>query len=329
MKTRSTFASLALVAAVVAAAPMPAHAADAVKVVIPRDSVFVLNYFGAKDAGVFAKFGIDIDVDARPFAGFLAGLPSKACMATTYSGIDAIKKINEGADWVIIGGGLTVVNPIIVLKNSPIKTVADLRGKTFGTFSTGAGSYQATRAAVIDAYKLDLAKDTKLEQLAPPALLKFLDNGSVDAMLNISSFSIAAESQPDKYRVVFDPNEYWRKKTGYPIVWAAPLVAWRSWVNEDPKRAKNFAEAVEASFRWLEDPANFDAAVKKYGELAGVTKPAEIATYKKLLAAHLMFLTTWDKKSADAEWKFLELAKNTGILDKVPPEDKYALLTGQ
>ena len=77
-----------------------------VKVVIPAESVFVLNYFGAKDAGVFSKHGIDLDIDARPFAGFLAGLPSKQCMTVTYSGIDAIQKINEGLDWVIIGGGL-------------------------------------------------------------------------------------------------------------------------------------------------------------------------------------------------------------------------------
>ncbi|MGB6534676.1 MAG: hypothetical protein WBF58_01790, partial [Xanthobacteraceae bacterium] len=75
----------------------PAGAAPAlqkVKCVIPQASVFCLNYLGAKDAGVFAQHGIDLEVDPRPFAGFLAGLASKQCMATTYSGIDAIEKIN-------------------------------------------------------------------------------------------------------------------------------------------------------------------------------------------------------------------------------------------
>jgi hypothetical protein len=89
-----------------------AYAAPALaklNVVIPAQSVFVLNYMGGKDAGIFAKHGIDLEVDARPFAGFLAGLPSKQCMTTTYSGIDAIEKINEGVDWVITGPGLTVV----------------------------------------------------------------------------------------------------------------------------------------------------------------------------------------------------------------------------
>jgi ABC-type nitrate/sulfonate/bicarbonate transport system substrate-binding protein len=326
MRRSFALACLALLGLALGGVPIAARALDAVSVVIPRDSVFVLNYLGAKDAGVFAKDGIDLTVDPRPFAGFLASLPSKQTMATTYSGIDAIAKINEGADWVIIGGGLTVVNPVMVLKDSPIKTVADLRGKKFGTFSTGAGSYQATRAAIIDGYKLDLSKDTQLVQVAAPALLKLMENGSIDAMLSISSFSIAAESQPDKFRTLFDPNEYWKQKTGFPVVWAAPLVAWRSWVDQDPKRAKAFAAAVMDSFRWLAEPANFDAAVKKYGELAGVTKPAEIATYKKLLAANLMFLTQWDRKSVDAEWKFLELAKSVGVISAVPPEDKYALL---
>jgi hypothetical protein len=34
-------------------------------IVIPRDSVFALNYNGAKEAGIFKKHGIDLTVDAR------------------------------------------------------------------------------------------------------------------------------------------------------------------------------------------------------------------------------------------------------------------------
>jgi ABC-type nitrate/sulfonate/bicarbonate transport system substrate-binding protein len=288
--------------------------------------VFVLNWLGAKDAGVFARREIDLDVDVRPFAGFLAGLPSKQCPATTYSGIDAILKINQGLDWVIIGGGLTVMEDVIVRNDSPLKTVADLRGKRFGTFSTGAGSFKAARAVMIDADGVDVVKDTKVVQLAAPALLKLLENGSVDAMINISSFTIKALSQPDKFRSIFSPNDYWRQKTGYPIVWTAPLVAWRSWVDENPARARNFVAAAEESFRWLRKPENLDAAVKSHGALAGITTPEAIATYKKLLGEKQLFLAHWDAKVVAAEWKFLEMAKAHGILDAVPPADKYAMI---
>jgi ABC-type nitrate/sulfonate/bicarbonate transport system substrate-binding protein len=330
MTTRRSLllAGLGSLTAATAGRRMTARAAPAqqkVNIVIPAESVFVLNYMGAKDAGVFAKHGIDLDVDPRPFAGFLAGLPSKQCMVDTYSGIDAIEKINEGLDWVIIGGGLTVVQDVIVLKNSPYKTPADLRGKKFGTFSTGAGSFKAARAAMIDAYKIDVVKDTQLQQIAGPALTKLLEDGQVDAMINISSLNIAAEAQTDKFRVLFSPNDYWKQKTGYPIVWAAPLVAWKSWVDEDRTRAKNFAAAAEASFRWLEKPENLDAAVKNHGALAGVTKPEDVAEYKDWLQHKNMFMTDWSRKAVDAQWKFLEVCRRTGIIAKVPAQDQYAL----
>jgi ABC-type nitrate/sulfonate/bicarbonate transport system substrate-binding protein len=322
---RSGFCSLAAIAV---GARVDAHADPAlqpVNIVIPQSSVFVLNYMGAKDAGVFAKDGIDLAIDPRPFAGFLAGLPSKQCMAATYSGMDAIEKINEGVDWVIIGGGLTVVQDVIVRKDAPYKSPGDLRGKKFGVFSTGAGSFKAARAAMIDADHIDVVKDANLQQVAGPALTKLLERGDVDAMINISSLNIAAEAQPDKFRVLFSPNDYWKQKTGFPIVWAAPLVAWRSWVDEDRTRAQKYAAAVADSFRWLENPQNLQTAVKNHGTLAGVTTPQDVAEYKDWLTHKNMFMTEWDQKSVDAQWQFLQLAQRTGILTKVPDEKKYAL----
>ena len=319
---------LGSLAAIAAGAPFSASAEPAlqqVKTVIPQSSVFVLSFMGAKDAGVFAKAGIDLTVDPRPFAGFLAGLPSKQSMVQTYSGMDAIQKIDEGVDWVIIGGGLTVVQNVIVKKDAPFKSPADLRGKKFGVFSTGAGSFKAARAAMIDAFHLDVVKDTNVQQVAGPALTKLLERGQVDAMINISSLNIAAEAQPDKFRVLFSPNDYWKQKTGFPIVWAAPLVAWRSWVDEDRNRAQKFATAVADSFRWLANPQNLETAVKNHGPLAGVTSPQDVAEYKEWLQHKNMFMTEWDRKSVDAQWQFLDVAQRTGIIDKVPDKNKYAL----
>jgi ABC-type nitrate/sulfonate/bicarbonate transport system substrate-binding protein len=329
LNPKTLLACLGLLISAVVGAPPTAHALDKVSVIIPRNSVFVLSYLGAKDAGVFRKHGIDLRVDVRPFAGFLAGLPSKQALVGTYSGMDAIEKINQGVDWVIIGGGLTVIQNVIVRKDSPLKTIADLRGKTLGTFSTGAGAFKATRAAIEDAAGFDVVKDTKLVQLAAPALFKLLEEGRIDAMIDISSFTIRGLAHPEQFRSIFSPNEYWRHKTGYPIIWAGPIVAWRSWVKQDPERARNFVEATEDSYRWLRRPENLDAAVKKYGTLAGVTDPAEVATYKKLLGAKKIFLAHWDRKVVDAEWQFLGLAKRYGVLNKVPSVQDHALLVAE
>lgn len=305
-----------------------AHAAPSlqtVRTVIPQDSVFVLSYLGAKDAGVFAKHGIDLDVDPRPFAGYLAGLPSKECMVASYSGIDAIQKIGNGLDWVILGGGLTVVQSVLVRKDSPLHTPADLRGKKIGTYSTSAASFKCARAAIIEGFKLDIVKDAHVQQVAGPALTKLVERGDLDAMVNISSLSLAAEAQTDRFRVLFSANDYWKQKTGYPIVWPGPLVAWRSWVNEDTTRAKKFAAATDESFRWLEQPENLETAVKNHGALAGVKTPADIAEYKTWLQSKNLFMASWNRKAVDAQWKFLELCRRTGVISSVPAEDKYAL----
>ena len=69
---------------------MVSHAASdlkAVKMVIPRGSTFVLSYYAARDAGIFRKHGIDVEVDARPFAGFMSALPNLA-EATSLGRVD-------------------------------------------------------------------------------------------------------------------------------------------------------------------------------------------------------------------------------------------------
>src|SRR5262249_37226412 len=122
-------ASIAALVTVVAGIPALAQTLEKVTAVIPQNSRSILSWTGVKDAGVFAKCGIDLTVDGRPFGGFPSAIPSKEAMATTYSGIDAILKMNEGLDLAITGGGLTVIQEIFVPKDSPIKTIADLLGK--------------------------------------------------------------------------------------------------------------------------------------------------------------------------------------------------------
>ena len=326
MKKSIVLACLGLLVSVVVAAPVMAQALKKIKIVIPRNSVFVLNYFGARDAGVFRKHGIDLEIDARPFKGFAASLPSKEAMVTTYPGTAAIAKINAGLDWVIIGGGLTVMQEVFVLKDSPFKTIADLRGKKFASWSTGAGAFKATRAVIMDGFGFDVLKDTGFVQAAAPALIKLLERGDVDSMFNISSLTIAAASQPNKYRSIFAPNDYWKKKTGQPIVWSAPIVAWRSWVEEDRARAKSFVAATHESFKWLRKGENLDAAVKKYGTLAAVKNKAQAEVYKKWLKDKRVFLAKWDRETRDKQWEFLEMASRHGVLGSVPSKEKHGLI---
>ena len=324
MKKISSFGALVLFSAMLAVTAHAASDLKTVQMVIPRGSLFVLSYFGARDAGIFRKHGINIEVDARPFAGFMAGLPSRQVLVATYAGLNGIEQMNEGKDLVLIGGGLTNMQDVWVRKDSPIKKMTDLKGKKFGIWSRGAGASKSLQVLLMDAFKLDLNKDTQLIEVAAPALTALLDRGEVDAMFNLSSLSIAAASQPDKYRRLFSPDDYWKEKTGEPLLWSGPTMAWRDWVDEDRQRAKNVVAALHESWQWLRQ--NSDKTIEKYGKLAGVQNAAEAATLKKMLQEGRIFLERWNDKVIDAQWKFLELAKQMGIIKAVPAKDKYALV---
>jgi ABC-type nitrate/sulfonate/bicarbonate transport system substrate-binding protein len=143
-------------------------------------------------------------------------------------------------------------------------------------------------------------------------------------MFNLSSLSIDAASQPDKYRLLFSPDDYWKEKTGERLVWSAPTIAWRDWIDEDRERAKNLVAALHESWQWLRQ--NSDKAIEKYGKLAGVDNAAEATTLKRMLQEGGIFLDKWDPKIVDAQWEFLELAKQAGIIKAVPAKDKHALV---
>jgi ABC-type nitrate/sulfonate/bicarbonate transport system substrate-binding protein len=324
MKNIRWFSALVLFLGIYATNAHGASDLKTVKTVIPRGSTFVLSYFGARDAGIFRKHGIDIEVDARPFAGFLSALPGRQVFIGTYAGLNAIDQMNNGKDLIVIGGGLTSMQDVWVRKDSPLKKLSDLKGKKLGVWSRGAGATKALEVLSLDGFKLDLNKDVQTIEIAGPALNALLDKGEVDAMFNLSSLSIAAASQPDKYRVLFSPDDYWKEKTGSPLVWSAPTVAWKDWIDQDRQRAKNVVDALHESWQWLRQ--NSDKAVEKYGKLAGVRNAAEAASLKKLLQAGGIFLDKWDPKIVDAQWQFLDLAKQAGIIKAVPPKDKYSLI---
>jgi ABC-type nitrate/sulfonate/bicarbonate transport system substrate-binding protein len=297
-----------------------------IRIVTPRNAVFILSYFGARDAGIYRKHGIDLQIDTRPFKGFMASIPSREVLVTTYAGTAAIARIARGMDLVIIGGGLTVMQEVFVRKDSPYQSITDLRGKKFGIWSTGAGAAKALNAVMLDGFKINFKKDTEVVQAAPPALLALLKRGDIDSMVNLSSLTIGAASKPNQFRSIFSPNDYWKKKTGFPIVWSAPIVAWRDWIDEDPERAKNFVAATHESFEWLRIAKNADAAIKKYGKLAAVRTSAEAETYKKWLKGNRIFLSQWDSKVVDAQWKFLEVANRYGEIKSIPDKERHGLV---
>ena len=83
-------AALGLSLVMFVSASVQAQALKKVKITTPRNSVFILNYFGGRDAGIWRKHGIDLEIDPRPFKGHMAALPAREVPVATYAGTAAI-----------------------------------------------------------------------------------------------------------------------------------------------------------------------------------------------------------------------------------------------
>ena len=110
------------------------------------------------------------------------------------------------------------------------------------------------------------------------------------------------------------------------IIWSAPLVCWRKWVEEDKARATAFVKAWTEGYRWLRKPENLKKVIKKYGTLAAVKNEAQAKTYEKWFTQGKMLIVDWDEATRDKQWEFLHMAKKHGILKKIPNKEKYGLI---
>src|SRR3954464_4963573 len=111
---------------------------------------------------------------------------------------------SEGKDLIVIYGVFSPVNMVFVRKDSPIKTLSDLKGKKLGIFG-GPGSTTFAFLAVLakNWYGIDLFKSAELITAPAPALAELLGKGDIDAALlgTVESIQIFAQ---DRYRVLAD-----------------------------------------------------------------------------------------------------------------------------
>jgi ABC-type nitrate/sulfonate/bicarbonate transport system substrate-binding protein len=121
---------------------------------------------------------------------------------------------SEGKDIIVIYGVFSPVNMVFVQKDSPIKTLTDLKGQKLGVFG-GPGSTTFAFLAVIakNWYGIDLFKDAELVTAPAPVLAELLGKGDIDAALLGTVESIQTFAQ-DRYRVLVDLSAEYKSHQG-------------------------------------------------------------------------------------------------------------------
>jgi len=303
----------AALAAMLAAAP--AFAADKLTVLLdwyvnPDHVPLVI----AKEDGYFAKQGLDVDLVVASDAAAPAKLVAagKADVAISYQP-DLMLMVKEGVPVVRFGTLIdSPLNCLIALKDGPVKSLADLKGKTIGNSVTT--FQEAYLNAILGTVGLS-AKDVNVVNLnynlIPPLLA-----GQVDAILdgyrNVELIQLEDQGHP--------AQAWFPEQNGVPGYDELIYVAAADKVNSDP-RLPRFLAALKEATAFIE--AHPDQALATF--LKAHSDLDNELTKKQYAATLPYFAKDPGELDQGRYLGFASFLKANGLIDTVPPLASFAV----
>ncbi len=141
-----------------------------------------------------------------------------------------------------------------VLKDGPIKTIQDLKGKVVATNVAGS-AVDIVMRAMLRKHGLDDRKDVNVIETAFPNMKATLFSKKADAIPGVIPFSLDPELR-DKSRVLFTQKEAVGRTQ--MIVWAAR----EGFIKQNRAAMVDFMEDSIRAVRWFLDPKNHKEAVE-------------------------------------------------------------------
>ncbi|MDR1015824.1 MAG: ABC transporter substrate-binding protein [Coriobacteriales bacterium] len=157
----------------------------------------------AKELGFWEEEGIDVELVSGTFQQQKDGLASGQFLVTN-GDFQFFPAVNEGLDIKVIGGLHEGCIKLLVPGDSPIQSVADLKGKTIGVDEVGGTPWAVTSVALAEA-DIDPGAEAGEVTWAPydlTVLEEVAARGEVDAIAAWDPFGTQAEK--DGFRVLVD-----------------------------------------------------------------------------------------------------------------------------
>ena len=262
-----------------------------------------------------------IDVTATPLQ-----IPAliQATAARTYDVIEtaamAIPPARaRGLDLLIMGAGLRYHKSgegaaIWVKADSPIKSVADLKGKSLAVYSLGSAGITLVRIALHDVYGLNVSlKDGDLSfvEMPAPAMPAALSTGKVDAATLIHAQAFKA-MQTGEFRPIAQTAQDLLSQFKVRMV-SAVLAGYGDKLREKPEIYREFQRVLLASMEYAQiHPDEVFPAVGKEFNI----DPEFFKVWFSRFSEFPVVLSDQDVKAIDLLW---EKAKELDMLKAYPP----------
>lgn len=238
------------------AATMPAQAADKVRAAKAVGSQFVFTPLDVGVAeGIFAKDGIDVEIST------MSG-EARLQQALTAGALDIGLEGSSGAALSVKGAPIMAVAAfvneprnfsVVVLADSPIKTVADLKGKLISGASTGGlPEWLVKHLGVVEGWGADGVRSISVG--SPDASLAALKTHQVDGMMTATATGLTLEAQGIG-RIVTPMGDF--AKTYH----TALVFARTGFIQDNPDTLKRFLKSLFASIAFMRENKDKTVAI--------------------------------------------------------------------
>jgi NitT/TauT family transport system substrate-binding protein len=263
-----------------------------------------------KDEGMEEEHGIKLDLRIFSTTDEPQQALANGAMDVGFFPLLAWAKLKaEGRNVDLLSGLLVSTGTAVVRKDSPYRTLADLKGKKVGSLPAGSGIYN-DMAILAQEQGLDWEKDFEHVAAPPPALVGLMETGQVESIV-IYDPSPSKLLATGNYRVLLNTNDEWKKLTGDNMQ-SYMLAARGGWAKENPEAARRLIALFADGIKRI---AGKPEVTDRYQKLLNLTD-AELAVARTRLPKDY---TTSTPAQVEAECrKVLEKGAEVGVIPSAP-----------
>lgn len=232
--------------------------------------------------------------------------------------LDLIRQRARGDKVVSFRAATLTNNYVVVKKDSPYKTVADLKGKKFGIYSWSTGTTAALNKILRDKYGLALKKDFDVIVGSPPALVGLLDNGEIPGSVHVDPIVIKLLSGGE-YRQIMDLYEEWYGLTR-SLLLVTTLAAWEDFAQKNPDLMRNFVKMYNEAIDYIVGNPQIYQISGFIKESRMPETPENIKLFDKRFTRLYTKQADWNQALIDANNKVFEEAIAMKTLERLPKD---------
>ena len=262
--------------------------------------------------GIAAKYGLKINNLMMDFTEAANALKLGRATASAMQPSTAVNLLKSGTDIRLITPQIWSGNSWLVKKDSPYKSLADLKGKKIGNFARVTGAYFFS-AVIAKEKKLDIEKDFQSIPAETGALIALLERGEVEA-INMFEPHTTRLVLSGKYRVLLDFDIELEQLFGTPPL-KSSVGMLKETVERQPGLVKSIRGAYVDAVKMIKAGQDKDFFEAKAKEFFNLSTPEQIAAGIKQNRQN--FAELWDDSFFQSQNKILQSGISLGLLPNV------------